>query len=617
MVDNRKLEIQLLLEDKAALSKLKKALGDIEAQSKSTASTFGANWKTVALQITAVIAATEGLRRFMVGSIEAAVQQEDAINRLNVALKNQGTFTEELSQRYQSMATAIQRSTRFSDEAISQVQQTLVALGNVGPEQMDRVVRAVLDFSTATGKDLESSAQIFAKAAQGNVTALGKMGISVDENIPKFQKLAEVLRVTEQRFGGAAQADLDTYAGKTARLANAWDDFLEAIGRLIITSPEVKSGIDNITESLQKMSDYLDTNRTGLQAFATQLGETFMNFSGAGFAGIGEQLSSSLGAMFSTMTTGGPAGAGQTILETLFGGTDAQQRVVQTAQDTALQLQMLKDEQDQLKLQKEAEEEARRFTLQEQDFQDTLLHEQTKIDAQRQQLLAWYDEKSAMAMAQNQRETEFLQFALDTQKKAHESLWTVAGKARDTFSAGMSNMLVNMMKGTGSVKEAFVDLGWQMIKILTDYIVQLTINFAIAKAMQAAHLATTIPIASATAAAWAPAAAMASLASYGANSAPAMAGIAMTVAFAKALSLLSSISGAAEGATVTGAGSVLVGEKGPELLNLPRGASVIPLDRSGGGTQVEIHMYNPVMRSEEDIAELARQVSEYIDVYAR
>jgi hypothetical protein len=42
------------------------------------------------------------------------------------------------------------------------------------------------------------------------------------------------------------------------------------------------------------------------------------------------------------------------------------------------------------------------------------------------------------------------------------------------------------------------------------------------------------------------------------------------------------IPGLAEGGTVTRSGSVLVGENAPEILNLPRGASVTPLNKAGG-----------------------------------
>jgi phage-related minor tail protein len=61
------------------------------------------------------------------------------------------------------------------------------------------------------------------------------------------------------------------------------------------------------------------------------------------------------------------------------------------------------------------------------------------------------------------------------------------------------------------------------------------------------------------------------------------------------------VPGLAEGGTVTRAGTTLVGERGPELLNLPRGSSVIPLDHpaaySGagkGGPSISITTVNPV-----------------------
>lgn len=40
----------------------------------------------------------------------------------------------------------------------------------------------------------------------------------------------------------------------------------------------------------------------------------------------------------------------------------------------------------------------------------------------------------------------------------------------------------------------------------------------------------------------------------------------------------------ADGGTLTGSGTVMVGERGPELLTLPKGAQVTPLDRAGGNT---------------------------------
>ena len=61
------------------------------------------------------------------------------------------------------------------------------------------------------------------------------------------------------------------------------------------------------------------------------------------------------------------------------------------------------------------------------------------------------------------------------------------------------------------------------------------------------------------------------------------------------------IPGLAEGGNVQRGGSAVVGERGPELLNLPRGAQVTPLARGGGGrtTTVNLNFYGDVLTNED------------------
>lgn len=64
----------------------------------------------------------------------------------------------------------------------------------------------------------------------------------------------------------------------------------------------------------------------------------------------------------------------------------------------------------------------------------------------------------------------------------------------------------------------------------------------------------------------------------------------------------------ATGGTATRAGSVLVGEQGPEILNLPRGASIIPLNRASDGNVVHLHFPNVITLDQH----AARQLGELI-----
>jgi phage-related minor tail protein len=65
---------------------------------------------------------------------------------------------------------------------------------------------------------------------------------------------------------------------------------------------------------------------------------------------------------------------------------------------------------------------------------------------------------------------------------------------------------------------------------------------------------------------------------------------------------LKEIPALAEGGTLTKAGTVLVGEQGPEFLNLPRGAEVVPLDKQQQSIVVNIH--NPKIFNERDAEKL-------------
>lgn len=60
----------------------------------------------------------------------------------------------------------------------------------------------------------------------------------------------------------------------------------------------------------------------------------------------------------------------------------------------------------------------------------------------------------------------------------------------------------------------------------------------------------------------------------------------------------------AKGGTIRRSGTVLVGEEGPELLSLPRGAQVTPLDGSAAGVAI----YGPITIVANDPTEMARQL---------
>lgn len=153
--------------------------------------------------------------------------------------------------------------------------------------------------------------------------------------------------------------------------------------------------------------------------------------------------------------------------------------------------------------------------------------------------------------------------------------------AVDAFSGNASNAITGLITGTMSAQEAMRSLGNTILNSVINSIVQVGVealkNYILGQTLGAASVASSVGMAATTASAWAPAAAMASLATLGANAAPAAAGITSTVGLAGGLAL----AGARyNGGPVSAGAMYQVGERGkPEIYQASTGKQyMIPGD---------------------------------------
>ncbi|TBM29769.1 tape measure protein [Hafnia paralvei] len=168
--------------------------------------------------------------------------------------------------------------------------------------------------------------------------------------------------------------------------------------------------------------------------------------------------------------------------------------------------------------------------------------------------------------------------------------------AVDAFAGNASNAITGLLTGTMSVSDAMRSLGSTILNSVINSLVQVGVealkNFIIGQTMGTAATAASVGQAAVVASAWAPAAAMTSLATLGANSVPAAAAITSTVGISSGLAL----AGMRKNGGPVSAGSMYrVGEGGaPELLQSGGKNYMIPgdggkvisnadLQTSGGG----------------------------------
>ncbi|EPS9122781.1 tape measure protein [Klebsiella pneumoniae] len=192
------------------------------------------------------------------------------------------------------------------------------------------------------------------------------------------------------------------------------------------------------------------------------------------------------------------------------------------------------------------------------------------------------------------------------QELSQQSLgYNMLTSAVDAFSGNASNAITGLLTGTMSAQEAMRSLGNTILNSVINSIVQVGVealkNYILGQTLGAASVATSVGLAATTASAWAPAAAMASLASFGANAGPAAAGISSTVGLASGLAL---VGARYNGGPVSAGGLYQVGEKGkPEIYQASTGKQyMIPGDngkvisnkdmQSGGGISVQVNVIN-------------------------
>lgn len=217
----------------------------------------------------AVSAAVAGLTAFMASSVRAFSEQEVASKKLQTALRNQGITSKAAAKELEEYASSLQKTTTSSDEAITQGMALLTTFGLTG-NALKTTTKAALDLSAGIGIDLHSAMMLLGKASQGQTEALGRYGIKVQEGLKGSEAFAAVLAKVNDRFGGAAQSQAQTFTGRMAQLSNSFNDLQERIGEAAI--PVLKewvrwgnAAIDVVSRMFDANNDSLSVNELALQ----------------------------------------------------------------------------------------------------------------------------------------------------------------------------------------------------------------------------------------------------------------------------------------------------------------------------------------------------------------
>jgi len=184
--------------------------------------------------------------------IGAYAEEQDAVEGLTTALAAQGLATPEVTAAYSALASQFQATTKYADEAIVGVQQTLTTIGKVGPEQMELALTAVTNLASGMKIDLATAANMVSKAVGSGGEQLGKLKVVLGEAYVEGMSTTEMLTALNDKFGPAAQNELNTYNGQMANLQNQMSDFNESVGKVLVdTLTQILGAFRSLPEGVQ------------------------------------------------------------------------------------------------------------------------------------------------------------------------------------------------------------------------------------------------------------------------------------------------------------------------------------------------------------------------------
>lgn len=213
---------------------------------------------------------------FLKDGVSASADTQAAFNSLNQALANTGKFSEESSKQLKEFANGLQDITTFGDDAILRSSALIQSLGNLSTQGLQRATVAAADFATVLGTDIESASRLLGQAAQGNVGVLSRYIGKVEEGKTATESFENALAKIEAKFGGAAQAQLNTFSGAFANLQNVVTDAQKSFGRFIVENETVIALFRASSEVIKQFTDSVNSSNQGFD-LVTESISTFVS----------------------------------------------------------------------------------------------------------------------------------------------------------------------------------------------------------------------------------------------------------------------------------------------------------------------------------------------------
>lgn len=166
-------------------------------------------------------------------AVQAAMEDQKSQLLLANALRNTVGATDEGIAATEAYISAMQRQFAIADDDLRPSLAALAAVtGDLAEAQA--LQNIAVDVAAGTGKDLASVTQAIVKAYQGNLGALRRLGVPLEENIVKTKDFNGAMQALASTFAGAGATSANTFAGQLRGLQLTYGEIIEELGYALI-----------------------------------------------------------------------------------------------------------------------------------------------------------------------------------------------------------------------------------------------------------------------------------------------------------------------------------------------------------------------------------------------
>ena len=237
------------------IDQLKKSLKTGTTEVQGFGSKIGDFSKKAGLAFAAAGAAAAAYAgKLLIDGVKSAIADEAAQAKLATTLKNVTGATNTQIKAIESYITKTALANGVTDDDLRPSLDRLIR-STKDATKAQELQSLALDIAAGTGKDLSAVSEALGKAYDGNLGALKRLGVGIDDSIIKSKNFDAAALALSKTFEGQASKQAETFEGKMARLNIAFDEAKETVGSYVLDAlTPLVSGI--VTKGIPAITDF-------------------------------------------------------------------------------------------------------------------------------------------------------------------------------------------------------------------------------------------------------------------------------------------------------------------------------------------------------------------------